>query len=292
MIATVNLKSSSKITAKRSELFLDKFPGATVAYSIRRLQSSVDLAMVCGRRTDAGFTNDILFTKNEISNNDLAGIANISGHDVTVLNWVNQVNGTLSTTTPNGSRSYIFDYLFGEYLLYNDSKIKVIGFDANPNVVKYIRGEKCFSPSTNWTVMLIYKITNTSTNNVVLSDGTGFNGNGVYVQNGFMAFARTGATGAATAGIPVNNTASIYVWQHFSNNTVRACSLYEQNRINDLITIAGGWTVGNRTETTIGQYQTSLTLSLNGAVCEFIFWPNVDHNPIELITEANKYYQL
>ena len=261
---------------------LDLYPGASSAYSFRKLRSAY--TGNCIRAYKGGVFLDIGFVNNYI---DISTLMTFAGSgNVEIITWYDQSgNGNDAISVPGNLPSIVVSGVL------QTKNSLVTSFHS---IDKWYRSYKFAAPSTNWTYLCVANINSTTANTIIGSDGDGFNFSGIYNTNTAIVVNGSGSTASVSAGTSttnLNTTSSVY----YSNNT----SIFSQNNVSSSLTnmLISGNPYTNKTVQTdyfLGRYAATLN-TLNtfvGNISEFITYQNSTINANAIRSEQITYYSI
>jgi hypothetical protein len=274
------------LTAAKEYIFLlDLYPGASSAYSFRKLRSAYTgpciTAYSNGNVLDIGFVSSYI---------DITTLMTFAGsNSVQILNWYDQ-SGNGNTAFGNISNA---PFIVISGVLQTKNSL-VTGFYNSAG--RQLPAYKFAAPSNDWSYACVANINSILTNTILSSDGNGFNNNGIYNSTTGLVVNKTGANAGVGVGVSttnLNTTSCVY----YSNNT----AIFSQNNTSSALTsmLLGGtpYTNSSYTNYFLGLYRepggsVSVTNSLIGNISEFITYQNSTTNLNDIRTNQITFYSI
>lgn len=274
------------LTAAKQFIFLlDLYPGASSAYSFRKLRSAY--TGPCITAYSNGNLLDIGFVSNYI---DVTTLMTFAGsNSVQILNWYDQSGN--ANTAFGSIQTAPFIVING--VLQTKNSLVTGSYNS---VGRVLPAYKFAAPSTDWSYACVANINSTLANTILSSDGNGFNVNGIYNSTTSLVVNKTGAFAGVIAGVlntNLNTTSCVY----YSNNT----AIFSQNNTSSALTsmLLGGtpYTNSSYTNYFLGLYRdpgggANQANSLIGNITEFITYQNSTTNLNDIRTNQITFYSI
>lgn len=273
-------------------LFLDSFPNAVAAYSLRKLKSSYSGSAIKVRRSSDNTTQDIGFTANGDLDTATMKIF-VGANNGFIDTWYDQSgNGRNATQATAANQPRIM--LSGVIDRLNNKP--TIKWSAN---TLRLSSYKFAVPSTNWMLINVASINNISgnNNNVLGTDGNGYRTNGIYLQTNVLQVNTTGANFGTSAGSLSNSTQFFISHQYFSTDSAQTYVNNTNGTKISMLMSGNKFTSGDQSVYWIGAYRSSnafnTTISLLGNIQEHIIYQSDQTNNISGIkNNINNFYKI